>query len=541
MPAHPNPPESGGLAGSKLILGFGFLLACALLLPFYRYELTPDSITYLSIAKQYTTGYFNEAISNYWSPLYSWLIAALLALHVPDILAAKLICIGAGVFALLALRELAELYPMSTASRLGMLGAGAVMLAANVFEITGPDLLFAAVLLCYFQVILDLRFPARPFAGLYCGLLGGIAYLAKGYGLFFFGAHFALFCTLHWFTVQNREARLRIVRHFLSGLTVFALIVLAWMIPLHAKYGTWTTGSTGKFNYRLVGPESSGYPHLWELEAPSSEHAANAWQEPPASRLKDWNVFASAFTLRHEGKLIFRDSVTAVRYWVHAAPLLAALILVCWLLVKRKRDRREWLFPLLTIALFTSGYLMITLEQRYLWLTGLLLLWMTFYGLDRCLQDRPAGHLRVAIVCLVALSFAVEPARVLRSHFRQDRSLFEAAGQLRPLIRPGSRLASCNDWAGSAYLAYRLDARYFGTPWPTAEAYEAARGLNPDYAGQPPATQNWPELNGKLEAAGIQYFLAWPGCTQPPAKSSITAASGPQLLSVPVQREQVQK
>jgi hypothetical protein len=542
MPVQPNPSESGVSAGSKLIIGISFLAACFLLLPFYRYELTPDSITYLAIAKQYASGYFGEAVSGYWAPLFSWLIAPVLVLHVPEILAAKIICVAAAVFALISLHTLAGLYPMSTACRAGMLISGAIVIASYAFEFTGPDLLFAALLLCYFRFIFDFRFPSQRRSGVYCGLLGGLAYLTKGYGLFFFGAHFALFCALHWLRNKGREERAQLAKQFLSGLAVFFLIVLAWLIPLRAKYGFWNTGSTGAFNFRLVGPESSGYPHLRGLEAPPSPHATNAWQEPPVDRLKNWSIFANAFTRRHEGKLIAKDTKEAVYYWLHAAPLFVFLLLACLLFVKTKRDRWEWLSPLLTIVLFTSGYLLITVEQRYLWLTALLLLWMTFYGLDRCLRDQlirynvgyRVGYKELAILCIVGLSFAVEPLRHLHAHFRLNRALYETSTQLHQAIPPGSRLASCNNWADSAYLAYELDARYFGTPLPTPDADENARALNPDYSGrsEPP---NWDTLNGKLEAAGIQYFLAWPGCTQPPKGSE------PQLLRVPLRREQVQK
>jgi hypothetical protein len=542
MPVRPNSSKPGNLFGRNLMTGIGFLAVCFLLLPFYRYELTPDSITYLAIAKQYAAGYFSEAISDYWAPLFSWLVAPLLVLHVPAIFAAKIVCVCAAVLALVGLHALSELYSMSNACRAGMLIAGAVVIASYAFQFTGPDLLFAALLLCYFRLIFDFGFPSQRRAGLYCGLLGGLAYLAKGYGLFFFGAHFALFCALHWFTNKSREARVQLARQFVSGLAVFLLIVLAWLVPLRAKYGYWTTGTTGKFNYRLVGPESSGYPHLHELEAPPTPHATNAWQEPLVDRLKNWDIFANAFTRQHEGKLLARDTRETVNYWLHAAPLFVILVIACLFFVKTKREPREWLFPLITIALFTSGYLLITVEQRYLWVTALLLLWMTFYGLDRCLRDQlirynvsyRVGYKELAILCIVGLSFAVEPLRNLRYHFRFDRALYETSNQLHQTLPPGSRIASCNNWGDSAYLAFELDSRYFGTPWPTPEAIENARALNPDYKGRP-GVPDWDTLNAKLQAAGIQYFLAWPGCTQP------FNGTGPQLLRVPFQREQVQK
>ncbi len=59
------------LAGTFIIAGCAFF-------PFYRYELTPDGISYVSIASQYAAGYWKEAINSYWGPLYSWCLAVLL-------------------------------------------------------------------------------------------------------------------------------------------------------------------------------------------------------------------------------------------------------------------------------------------------------------------------------------------------------------------------------------------------------------------------------------------------------------------------------
>lgn len=57
------------------------LRSCALAIAFlqayaYRYIVyMDDAISYLDIAENYLRGNFNAAISSYWSPLYSWLIA----------------------------------------------------------------------------------------------------------------------------------------------------------------------------------------------------------------------------------------------------------------------------------------------------------------------------------------------------------------------------------------------------------------------------------------------------------------------------------
>src|SRR5437016_3277672 len=98
--------QSGLAGGDSALRRWGpvaaYLGACAVLLRWFWYSLSPDTLSYLSISRHYLRAEWAEAINTGWSPMLSWLIAPLLWLHVPDLAALRLVTIAAGVLALYA-------------------------------------------------------------------------------------------------------------------------------------------------------------------------------------------------------------------------------------------------------------------------------------------------------------------------------------------------------------------------------------------------------------------------------------------------------
>ena len=89
---------SGGLRTIGPFAAYAF--AAAALFPLYAHLISPDAISYVSIAQRYLAGNGREAVNTNWSPLFSWLLAPLLALHVPGLPAARVVCFFSGLLAL---------------------------------------------------------------------------------------------------------------------------------------------------------------------------------------------------------------------------------------------------------------------------------------------------------------------------------------------------------------------------------------------------------------------------------------------------------
>ena len=491
-----------------------FLAVGLVLLPFYRFELSPDGISYVSIATEYARGAWSEALNAYWSPLESWLIAVLLLIRIPPITAAKLVTLAAGVLALASLRRLLTLLEMSPVIRRLCLFAGAAMALGFVFEENTPDLLFTALILLYLGIIFDPVYPARRNAGLLCGLIGIFVYLAKAYGFFFFVAHFVLFTAIYWLRSDNRTRRTFLLRHFLIGSLVFCLGTGIWSTALHAKYGIWTTGTAANYNFRLVGPESDGYPHLRHLIPPPSAHAVNAWQDPLRTALPSWRITDGSSTIMHELKILTRNVKLIGGFWYHTTPLWVGCFLGYIVVSLSAASRRlEWADPLITVLILSAGYSLVSVESRYFWLTDFLLLWITFRTLDPLVKSSTLTPLAAnTLGWAVTLSFLIAPILALRSHFLADKNLYVWSQELKRNPEIKGNLASCADWPDSAYVAYQLGLPYYGVTSSTPAAEQVASDLNPDYHGATKTRSNIEEIEAALSRAPVNYLFIWPDC-----------------------------
>src|SRR3954469_3097913 len=90
-----------------VVLSLYFLIALPLLWQ-YLYEVDPDSLAYLTIARQYAGLHLRDAINAYWSPLYSWLMLPFVVCGIGALPAAKIISVAAGAGTLWAADRVAR-------------------------------------------------------------------------------------------------------------------------------------------------------------------------------------------------------------------------------------------------------------------------------------------------------------------------------------------------------------------------------------------------------------------------------------------------
>src|SRR5262245_7604809 len=82
-PVAPNREAALTLRCRRLFRAVAVLL-CGLHAYVARHTINPDGISYLDVADAYRAGDLAAALNAYWSPLYSWLLAAALAVARPS-------------------------------------------------------------------------------------------------------------------------------------------------------------------------------------------------------------------------------------------------------------------------------------------------------------------------------------------------------------------------------------------------------------------------------------------------------------------------
>jgi len=124
-----------------------------ILLPFYKYQVTVDGISYISSAQKLLRGDFYNAITGHWSPLYSLLLVPFLYVGLDPSLAVKLINLFAGVGIIIAMHLLCFTFSQSNEIRISILVALVPIVLSFCFSLVSPDPLQTCFLLFYFVFI----------------------------------------------------------------------------------------------------------------------------------------------------------------------------------------------------------------------------------------------------------------------------------------------------------------------------------------------------------------------------------------------------
>ena len=494
---------------SASIPGLIYGLLALGLLPWFRFERSPDGISYLTIADLYAQGRFSEAVNGYWGPMQSWLLAVPVALGFRGVLVAKLLSLAAGLFTLYALRRLILQYTPQRA--LPLLSIGAVMIVAMALHRITPDLLLAGWLLLYFSVVLDPAYGEKPNAGWIAGLVGGLAFLTKSYCFVFFLGHFALVTGIHAF--RHPEWRSRYARMWAAGMLVFCLISGGWIWALSNKYGRLTLARNGEHNLRMRGPESTGYwPAKYLVDLPSPG-ASNPWLEPNPDTLPKWEVRKN---LSHQAKIIASEGKEFLRILTQFTFLWWPLILAYILISEAEPADRRWMLLMSAWVSYPAGYLLVMIQDRYLWAMSLLLLVMAgvvYDSLER--RARLPVLTRLAVAFLLVVSFLAFPLLTIVRQRNTGWNVEAAKASLAGRIPAGTRIASCGNFEDTVALSYEFGWRYHGITRANEEDFAISAVLNPASANERVSCQMCPparQTAQRLKELGVTHVLVWPNC-----------------------------
>lgn len=474
-----------------------YMILGLFLIKYYRYQINPDGISYISSAWKYLNGDFSSAISGHWGTFFPWLLAPFLHFNSDALLMAKVLGLLIGLVTIIALRALSYRFEMSESIRTVILfSAVPVVLNFAFLDIT-PDLLLTTILLFYFTVIFNADYAGRINKGIVCGVLGGFAYLSKGFAFPFFISHFFIMNVLHYLRNETKEAKKKVFHNFLAGAIVFALISGAWIGLLTNKYGKLTFGTSGKATFCWeAAPNAQGVAVLWEgfLEPPD-ETAISAWDDPSYLEIPSYNPLASWPYFGHQLKFAAGNIYKIAGIFMNFSLLSIATGIAYVLFWLRRFNRMtipsEVLYPTVTIALLAGGYSLVLVESRYLWVIFIMSMLMGGYVLGRLFQNKFFTKTR-RMVLLVAffLSFAVPALQDLKAYANRGKGIYDLSQVLKSRIGKGHKIASNTNWPSVLYLSYHLEGKYYGVP----------KG---NISGA--------ELNSELEKYGIEYFFVWGG------------------------------
>jgi hypothetical protein len=502
------PLALGSLAGTLLAAA-----ALALASP----TINEDGVQYLDLADAWRSGDWPTALNTYWSPFYSWALAAVLAMARPEpagelgvARAFNLATLAALLVAWLSLTlRLSPRAATTPAHRwtwpvmAGLAGAWVMLQTMGVESLT-PDLLASVLIVATaLAAVRAVDRRAGPRDGLVLGLLIGSAALARSVLVALAPAGVYLL----------RRAGARTI----GATTALALGVLstfgAFVLALSIDEGRITAGDTGALNYAWFVNRVTRYVH-WQGDEPGSGVAAHPTR---VDRAPDVFVFDRPWPCTfppacdpgywHEGLRLhfdWREQWTASLWvldqwrWV-IVPRLAALPLVLLalaLLADRPaladpRARACWWLAAAAVA----GYVGVYSEARHV--GGALLLAMA-----PCLAAlrRPTRLARAATVLLLAAAILVAGRSLAAARLRvapgaHPHPQWAIAQRVTALgVRPGDRVARIGEAPGT-YWARLARVRIVGEIPAAAEFWQS-----------PPEVQA--ARLRRLEAAGARAIVA---------------------------------
>ena len=452
-----------------------------------RHALNPDGVAYLRIAGYYAEGKMNLAISGYWGPLLSWLMAPALALGLPPLAAARLVMGLTAVFffwgCVAVFRAFHLLCPYQ---RLGVWLAAVLSACWSVENIT-PDLLAAGFICLAFARMARREWLENWPVAAQTGLLWGLAYLSKAAAL-----PVAIFVTIGMEVLWRRTGfgtSKIIARGVLITLFSLAVAIGPWIAIISSKYGSVTISRSAQLNHAMVGPADVErfYPLDRGFHQPEAGRVT-LWEDPDLP-YPDWSPIASGANALHQLRIIVGNVPIAIVMLTSVCALFPWLLAIFPMRLCQKKWRstlegQKWWWSLLPVAGLGLQYLPANLlisEQRYFYAAFPFL----FVAVGACFDwntSKPKRETRLAVMILLAAAF-LAPTLARPSLWRKPGATAgECACQLaRKLSAAGIRgpvagSAQMHGGRAGLYAAFHLNEPWLGDPrQSSAENFKQSR------------------------------------------------------------------
>jgi hypothetical protein len=452
-----------------------YLISALLLFPHFQYQLNPDGVSYMGIAQKYLSHDFENAINGYWGPLISWLMLPFLAIGLKPLVSVNSVLILTGFFVVLASNSIIKKIDIKPWLHFLIIDVISIEVIFFVYRSISPDLLVILFVLVFIIQILNESLIGNKYAGIFLGITGAGLYMAKSFGFPFFLAIFVSCSAIIYLKSEKIGERRRILSNFLAGMMVFIIISGIWIFLISNKYGHLVIGTAGIYNRALSAPNSLGPPMFYAgLIDPPNISATSIWEDVSNLKIKSWNIIDSFQTILFELKVFLRGSVDILKFLTDFSLFSVPVLFITIIYLAGKRQKFIYnnmtYFVLILLILFT-GYAMITVDPRYIWLSDIIIL-ISGAKLLCIFFDRSKIRktFQIFIAGLFAASFLVMPVKSITVSMDDGNWLPVISDTLKPLEING-RIASSGKWEVSMYLSFYNNWKYFGESGDFNEEY----------------------------------------------------------------------
>jgi hypothetical protein len=446
-----------------------------------RHLLHPDGVSYILIAQHYARGEFSLAISGYWGPMLSWLIAPLLWVFENPLDVARIVMAFSAVLFLLG--SIAVFHSFQMPSSALVISAWIVALASVGWSVSRdanltPDLLMSGLMCLAVSRMIAATWAQRLSTQLFAGLLFGLAYLAKAVALpIAFGLGLAVAAL--WIIAQLADFK-TVAKSLAFTWLALLLTALPWITVLSAKYHGVVISTSARINHAIVGPPDVERGHLSSRMFHKPEPGKlSSGEDATYLPYKFWSPFSSVQYFKHQLRLMQQNLGNIITYLAGfdrfhlalAAALLGLLVHVPW---RENIARDRWRWAAVPILVTSGVYIPVFANAERYYYAAYSFLLVSSMGLVLWLTHDYRSRLRVARVVgigLVAFSFVSQlrnsvPEALAGIEYPPSVLAKEVATKLRSRDLHGSIAGSgdCQRWAGLyvEYIAFFMQQPYYG-------------------------------------------------------------------------------
>lgn len=235
-----------------------------------------------------------------------------------------------------------------------------------------------------------------------------------------------------YFRDSDKFRRKNVIKNLVLDL-IFLMISGFWIGLISFKDNGLSIGTAGKFNHALVGPQSIGF-------ADYSQGIHKPGQYDPNFLPKDWNPFESWSNFNYQLSLIWSNIlkiVSILNYFSFLSLLIIlAYIMMCIQPPHKLVSQNLILYPIVTLLISVGGYIIITVEERYLWLIYVLLIVMGGYLInlifkkDLFSKTKFYWMIKTVFLLIFAFSFIFMPLNYLVQNVHTDEDIYNLSGTL---------------------------------------------------------------------------------------------------------------
>ena len=471
-----------------LIIGLSLVL-------YNSHTFSYDTLSYVNIAQNYYDGNFPEAISKYWGPLFSWILVPFMYIFgnnpSQSLFATKILNLIIGLFTLIGFQLLLIRFEINEKLRyILLLTLIPEIVYFSFFWIT-PDLLITCILVFYLVFLLNHEFPDKTSLAILCGLLGGLAYFAKSYGFAFFIVSFTVINCLY--LLKMRSKRINILKNTLVGFGIFFIMSGLWIGVMSSNYGYLTIGSSAQFNIESTNSNSLGTSiEINGLSDLPNKYAVSFWEDP--SDFQPNIVHRQPLDLIDHRLKIIWNNIFIFFGFIEAFSYLSILIILTSIIyfftTSDKTVKNDLTYLLLILFIYSVGFILIFIEERYLLFSFVLVLLLGGYLINTLFKFSLSKFMRYGLIIIFAVSFIITPSISTAVNLNNGVEVYNLIPFLEKYGVNGN-IASSNPQPENydpQYIAYYLKGHYYGLT---------------------KKNESFSDLDKELKSKNIDYYLVW--------------------------------